>query len=95
MLVSLGFIPKAYKAIPNRAKLENANVQTFDCYLSELTELQSHGPTTGNFAGRWQKWNYVDIDQMAEFTRFQNQDKIGGVLERVALDTPLDERNMR
>ena len=42
------------------------------------------------------EFNYADLEDMAKFTDFLNKDSIGPfVLEKVALKTPLDERNMR
>ncbi|CAD8048601.1 unnamed protein product [Paramecium sonneborni] len=95
LLVSLGFVPYEYKEIPDRFKLEDASVQQFDCFLSQLPELQDN--TYGNVANlRNPSWSYADLQLMAQATGFKNADKIGKVvLERACFDTPLDERNMR
>jgi hypothetical protein len=41
-------------------------------------------------------WTHADLDKMAKETNFTNQKEINNfVLERVALDTPIDERDQR
>ncbi|CAD8142043.1 unnamed protein product [Paramecium octaurelia] len=95
LLVSLGFVPYEYKEVPDRHKLEDSSVQSFDCFLSQLPELQDN--SFGNVANRRNsEWTYADLQLMGQFTGFKNADKIGKVvLERANFNTPLDERNMR
>jgi surfeit locus 1 family protein len=60
----LGFIPYEYKNVADRFKLEDASVQVFEGFVSQLSELSEiNGGNVPN--RRCASWDYVDLEQMA------------------------------
>lgn len=96
ILLNMGWMPRQWKQIGSRLKIEDASLQTFIAYVSLNSELEHTWGSTGNAPVLARnKWNTVDIELMAENSEFVNvKEAKVALLERVNLDTPLDEHIM-
>lgn len=94
VILSKGFMQQEWANPTYRWRIENTLEQTFEGYISDLSELKGHGFLDGN-ATDLEKINFThsDMKEFAEASGFENKAQASvALIERLEPGSPLDER---